>query len=150
MSPDDMFLLSVEQRGLILKREISDSDPDATLVALGHKFEALSAELAALQREEDTVKHTTPRDEQLPNESSISPLGERIEAVLTRLDPVERAIMTIPAKTVVGLGVKARHAAYVLSNYWADVPERLDWDARTIRLLIESTCTVAGIVLAQQ
>jgi hypothetical protein len=55
--------------------------------------------------------------------------------------------MAMPAMTVVGLGVKARHAAHVLSHYWADTPERLDWDAQAIRRLIEATCSVAGVAL---
>jgi hypothetical protein len=75
----------------------------------------------------------------------VSASDERIEAVLAILDPIERAIMVTPATTIVGLGVKARHAAQVLSHYWTDTPERLDWDARTVRLLIESMCTVAGV-----
>lgn len=46
-----------------------------------------------------------------------SAIGEakesEIEAILTRLYPVESAIMTTPAHTVIGLGVKARHTAHV-------------------------------------
>lgn len=76
--------------------------------------------------------------------------GDLVEAVLRLLDPIERSIMAIPAVTVVGLGVKARHAAHVLSHYWTDSPDRLDWDARTVRLLIESACTVAGVGLLSQ
>jgi hypothetical protein len=146
MSPDEKacIVTGVEQRDLDLTQGASDSDPDAVLVALGRKFEALSAELTALQREEDALS-AAPRGEQLKSEATIGPSVERIEAVLALLDPIERAIMAIPAKTVIGLGVKARHAAHVLSNYWTDAPETLDWDARTVRLLIESTCTVAGV-----
>jgi hypothetical protein len=149
MSPDEMprITAGVGQRGSILKQGATESDPDAVLVALGRKFEALSAELAALQREQvDAPSSVALRGEQL-KEAAISPSDERIEAVLTLLDPIERAIMAMPAMTIVGLGVKARHAAQVLSHYWTDPPERLDWDARAVRLLIESTCTVAGVGL---
>jgi hypothetical protein len=40
------------------------------------------------------------------------------EAVLARLDPVERAIMETFAYTMTGLSVKARHLAYGLPEYW--------------------------------
>lgn len=148
MSPDDpsRIVATVEHLGLVLKPGPSDADPDAVLVALGRKFEALSAELATLQMEEDALS-SSRQGEEATGQEIINPSLERIEAVLTLLDPIERAIMAVPARTVVGLGVKARHAAHVLSNYWTDAPERLDWDARTVRLLIESTCNVAGVGL---
>jgi hypothetical protein len=151
MSPDDKFRITagVDQRNSLLKQEARESDPDATLVALGLKFEALSSELEALQKEQvdSPSSAVVPRGDPLEGEVSISPLDQRIEAVLTLLYPIERAIMATPAITIVGLGVKARHAAQVLSHYWTDSPERLDWDARAVRLLIESTCTVAGVGL---
>jgi len=132
----------------ILKQGVTELDRDAVLVALGVKFEALSAELEALQKEQvDTSSAVVPRSEPLREEMLLSPLDQRIEAVLKLLDPIERAIMATPAMTIVGLGVKARHASQVLSHYWTDAPERLDWDARAVRLLIESTCTVAGVGL---
>jgi hypothetical protein len=149
MSPDETSrsVAAVEQLGLVLKHGPADNDPDAVLVALGRKFEALSAELATLQKEDDALSSAIRQGGQTKGQEMIEPSLERIEAVLTLLDPIERAIMAVPARTVVGLGVKARHAAHVLSNYWTDAPERLDWDARAVRLLIESTCTVAGVGL---
>jgi hypothetical protein len=124
---------------------------DAELIALGREFEALSAKLAelvVLQRQEvDALNRMVERDERLNSEGMISPSVERIEALLRLLEPIERAIMAIPAMTVVGLGVKARHAAHVLSHYWTESPDRLDWDAQAVRRLIESTCTVAGVAL---
>src|SRR5439155_12013300 len=72
---------------------------------------------------------------------------ERIEAALARLEPLERAIMTMPAHTTAGLGVKARHAAYVMSEYWNGPIDRIDWDARAVRLLIEAVCNVAHVRL---
>jgi len=138
---------AAEHVGLVLTQGPSDSDPDAVLVALGRKFETLSAELARLQKEDDALSSAAQGTEQVSGQNMINPSLKRIEAVLALLDPIERAIMAVPARTVVGLGVKARHAAHVLSNYWTDAPERLDWDARTVRLLIESTCTVAGVGL---
>ena len=116
--------------------------------ALGSQFEALSTELAALQKGTvATFSPTAARGEQFNGETAINPSAERIEAILAQLDPIERAIMTTPAASVVGLGVKARHAAHVLSHYWIDSTDTLDWDVRAVRLLIESTCTVAGVGL---
>jgi len=83
----------------------------------------------------------------LKDETAIKPSAERMEAILALLDPIERAIMATPAATVVGLGVKARHAAHVLSHCWIDAASTLDWDMRAVRLLIESTCSVAGVGL---
>jgi hypothetical protein len=141
----DRIAAGVKRRGATSNRGAAPSAPDAMLVALGAKFEALSAELAALQ-----VAPLFPiaaPDEQLKDETAIKPSAERIEAILALLDPIERAIMAAPAATVVGLGVKARHAAHVLSHYWIDSTDTLDWNVRTVRLLIESTCTVAGVAL---
>jgi hypothetical protein len=122
------------------------------LVALGSQFEALSTELAALQNGTAvTFVPTAAPSEELNDETAIHPSAERIEAILALLDPIERAIMTTPAASVVGLGVKARHAAHVLSHYWIDSANTLDWDVRAVRLLIESTCSVAGVgVLSSQ
>ncbi|HTO68143.1 MAG TPA: hypothetical protein VMM15_43555, partial [Bradyrhizobium sp.] len=64
----------------------------------------------------------------------------KAEAVLARLAPIEQAIMATPARTIAGLGVKARHAAYVMSHYWEAPIDRIDWDARAVRLLIEAVC----------
>ncbi|NPV20018.1 MULTISPECIES: hypothetical protein [Bradyrhizobium] len=147
MSLDETLriLASVEPSGLMLDEQAVESSPDAVLVALGRSFEALSAELATLQQQDvESAVASCDAKSQMAAAASV----DRIEAVLSSLDPIEKAIMAIPAKTVVGLGVKARHAAHVLSNYWTDVPERLDWDARTVRHLIESACSVAGVDLS--
>jgi hypothetical protein len=150
MSPDETFQIAagVKQRGSDLEQRPTEGDPDGILVELGRKFDALSAELAALQREEvDAIAIVASRGGRSKHEAMTGLWTERIEAVLTSLDPIERSIMAIPAVTAAGLGVKARHAAHVLSHYWTVSPDRLDWHARTIRLLIESTCTVAGVGL---
>jgi hypothetical protein len=137
-----------QRRRATPKKRPAASVPDAMLIALGTQFEALSAELTALQG--GTAAACSPgaaAGERLKEETTIQPSPERIEAILALLDPIERAIMATPAATVVGLGVKARHAAHVLSHYWIDSTETLDWDVRAVRLLIESTCTVAGVAL---
>ena len=149
MSPLEEFATTprTDTRMSIPKPGATDGD-DGALVALGREFDALSARLTALQREQvETPSTVDPRDERSNGEIAICQWDERIEALLALLDPIERAIMATPATTIVGLGVKARHAAQVLSHYWTDAPERLDWDARAVRLLIESTCNVAGVGL---
>ena len=67
--------------------------------------------------------------------------------MLGRLEPIERAIMATPARTVAGLGVKARYAAYVMSEYWDAPIDKIDWDARAVRLLIEAVCESTGLTL---
>jgi hypothetical protein len=124
------------------------SAPDAMLIALGSQFEALSTELAALEKSTVvTCSAAAAPTDKLNGETKTHPSADRIEAILALLDPIERAIMTTPAASVVGLGVKARHAAHVLSHYWIDAANTLDWDVRAVRLLIESTCSVAGVGL---
>jgi hypothetical protein len=66
------------------------------------------------------------------------------EAILAALYPIELAIMQTRAQTITGLAVKARHAAYVMSQYWEAPLDQIDWDARTVRLLIEAVCETAG------
>lgn len=98
---------------------------DAELLALGRQFDAALAKLLSLQmRDADAV--------------------DRIEAFLAGMEPIERAILTIPADSIAGVAVKARVAAHVVSNYW-DVPlDQLDLDARAFRLVVEAVCNVAG------
>jgi hypothetical protein len=110
--------------------QVEGTDEDSDLIALGKQFEEIAANVQKLY-------------------DSASPNGhiELVEAMLGRLERIERAIMATPARTVAGLCVKARHAAYVVSEYW-DVPiDQIDWDARAIRLLIEAVCESAGLSL---
>jgi hypothetical protein len=107
-------------------------DPDAALVHLETQFLALAAEL------DDHVG-----DLAHPDEYSTA----RHEAVLARLDPVERAIMETPAYGMTGLSVKARHLAYVLSEYWEAPLRQIAWEGRAIRLLVETICKLANAPL---
>jgi hypothetical protein len=141
-------------------------DGDDALLALERQFEVLALEFAILLKTSATQNGKAKRgqgyDSTLVNPNNPSggsceldgtdgPTAERlqhIEAALARLEPIERAIMATPAQTVVGLGVKARHAAYVISEYWAEPLEKAEWDRRAMRLLIEAVCVVAGRPLA--
>jgi hypothetical protein len=111
-------------------REKSARENDAALLALETRFNALVAEL-------DRVAQHHRGD------AGSEALTKEAEATLAHLDPIERAIMETPACTIAGLGVKARHAAYVLSEYWETPIDRIDWDARAVRLLIEAICDIA-------
>jgi hypothetical protein len=106
------------------------TDDDSYLVALGRQFEEIAANVHKLH-----------------NSASPNDPPELVEAMLGRLEPIERAITATPARTVAGLGVKARHAAYVKSEYWSAPIDQIDWDARTVRLLIEAVCERAGVSL---
>jgi hypothetical protein len=105
-------------------------DNDSALIALGKQFEEIAGRVQKLQNSASPDDHL-----------------EQLEAMLGRLEPVERAVMEMPARTVAGLGVKARHAAYVMSEYWNAPIDRIDWDARAVRLLIEAVCEAAAVPL---
>ena len=107
------------------------TDNDSALLALGKQFEEIAAEIQKLYNSASSDGHL-----------------ERIEATLGRLESIETAIMAMPARTIMGLGVKARHAAHVMSEYWNGPIDRIDWDARAVRLLIEAVCESAGAPLA--
>jgi hypothetical protein len=106
------------------------ADDDSALIELGQQFDAIIAEIEALYIQ------TEP-------DGSV----EELEATLARLEPIEHAIMAMTSHTVAGLGVKARHAAYAISEQWNAPIDRLDWDARAVRLLIESVRKVAHMRL---
>ncbi|BAM86558.1 conserved exported hypothetical protein [Bradyrhizobium oligotrophicum S58] len=119
-------------------------EPDFALVQLDTTFVTLLSEISALESQH--VDNREPRDAEHARSDEAS-RTQKVEAILARLAPIERAIMAAPALTIVGLGIKARHTAYVVSEYW-DVPiEHLEWDARAVRLLIDAICNVAGVRL---
>jgi hypothetical protein len=139
---------------------------DDALLALERQFEVLAREFAILLRTDANQNgkkewgqgcDAGPANPSRPSERSCElaraddgtdkPAAEQLEqleAALARLEPIEQAIMATPAQTVVGLGVKARHAAHVISEYWTESLEKADWDRRAVRLLIEAVCVVAG------
>ena len=134
----------------------SGTDDDPELPALETQFKALTAQLAALQSVSNTQTSTSCSDDQTSaaealrscvRERSDHDATRQAEAILARLYPVEQAIMAAPARTIAGLGVKARHAAYVMSQYWAPPITEIDWHARVVRLLIESVCSLANVPL---
>jgi hypothetical protein len=123
---------------------------DAALIALERQFNVISAELLDLQQlcSDPRCHRSAERSpEPLLVEACVQKQTGQMEAILTRLDPIERAIMATPARTIAGLGVKARHAAYVTSQYWSAPIDKIDWDAQAVRLLIEAVCDIANVPL---
>ena len=126
------------------------TDDDAGLLALEAQFYSLVAELVAAQKASGAAIYPdgqpSARDNGEAGSEPDANQGDRTkgaEAVLARLYPIEQAIMATPARTITGLGVKARHAAYVMSHYWEAPIDQIDWDAQAVRLLIEAVCDVA-------
>ena len=146
---------------------------DAALVALGRQFDAIAAEILAFRAEynasverrelevcrrlgieasqsslnQEAAQRYVRLMKEVGDETGAEAAVEQMEAILARLDPIERAIIATPACTLVGLGVKARHAAHVVSQHWDEPIEKADWRTRTVRLLIEAVCEVARVSL---
>ncbi|WP_316159369.1 hypothetical protein [Bradyrhizobium sp. SZCCHNRI3042] len=116
---------------------------DFALVQLDTRFVTLLSEISALDPQRSGGRGR--RAESAGSE--LTGRAQKIESILARLEPVEQAIMATPARTIVGLGIKARHAAYVVSEHWESPIEQIDWDARAVRLLIEAICKAAGLRL---
>jgi len=106
---------------------------DDSLLTLEMQLDDLMRELLTAQKANSELETASDHDART----------KQVEAILARLYPIEQAIMATPAHTIVGLGVKARHAAYVMSQYWEAPIDQIDWDARAIRLLIEAVCDAA-------
>jgi len=136
-----------EAPGLVLL----PTDDDAGLLALEAEFNRLVAELVAAQNASAAAVGSA-RGSLVDVSSDADQENDirKAEAILARLYPIEQAIMTTPARTIAGLGVKARHAVYVVSQYWEASINQIDWDARTIRLLIESVCDFTGTPVPHQ
>jgi hypothetical protein len=110
---------------------VEATDDDSDLIGLGEQFEDAITRIRALY-------------------DSASPDGHLnlIESMLVSLEPIEQAIMAIPARTITGLGVKAHHAAHVMSELWEAPIDQIDWDARAVRFLIEAVCNLARTPLS--
>jgi hypothetical protein len=132
---------------------LASADGDAGLLALEVQLDDLVAELLAAQALLN-VSGTRPSEQPLleasgksdiRSDTDLDAVTKQVEAILARLYPIERAIMLTPARTIAGLGVKARHAAYVVSEHWNSPIDRIAWEAQAVRLLIEAVCESAGV-----
>jgi hypothetical protein len=136
-----------------LRGRIDPASDDSALLALERQFNEMVADLLTAERVNEelagcsVLRSSGQRADQLDALHDGAARTKAVEAILVRLYPVERAIMQTPARTVAGLGVKARHAAYVMSEHWEAPIDRIDWDAQAVRLLIEAVCDFAGTPL---
>ena len=132
---------------------LDPANDDSALLTLERQFNEVAADLFAAQRVRDELaacsvsRSSEPRSELLRPESSEEVCTRQVETILAQLDPIERAIMATPARTIAGLGVKARHTAYVMSQYWEEPVDQIDWEAKAVRLLIEAVCEVCRVPL---
>jgi hypothetical protein len=132
---------------------LDPANDDSALLTLERQFNEVAADLFAVQRARDELvacsvsRSSESRSELLRPEYSEEVRTRQVETILARLAPIERAIMATPARTIAGLGVKARHAAYVMSQYWEEPLDQIDWEAKSVRLLIEAICEVARMPL---
>ena len=110
---------------------VEATDDDSDLIELGKQFEDAMTRLRALYDPASPDDHL-----------------ELIESMLVSVEPIEQSIMAIPARTIAGLGVKARHAAHVMSEHWDAPIDQIDWDARAVRFLIEAVCNLARTPLS--
>lgn len=111
---------------------------DSTLIALERQFNEIAADLLTAKGANEMLSARC-----IPRLDGNGVDAKQVEAILERLAPIERQIMQTPACTMAGLGVKARHAAHVLSHHWEASIEAIDWDAQAVRLLIEAVCDCA-------
>lgn len=151
--PNDQSANGVEA---LDRSKLTATGNDGGLLALEAQLNDLVAQLLAVQKANG---ERIASSDQLPavpdsarggigNASVSEAQTKHVEAILARLYPIERAIMAAPAYTIIGLGVKARHAAYVMSQHWEEPTDKIDWEAQTIRLLIEAVCDVARTPLS--
>ena len=132
---------------------LDPANDDSALLTLERQFNEVAADLFAVQRVRDTLvacsvsRSSESRSELLRPEYSEEVRTRQVETILARLAPIERALMATPARTIAGLGVKARHAAFVMSQYWEEPVDQIDWEAKAVRLLIEAVCEVARMPL---
>lgn len=124
---------------------LEPSHDDDGLLALETQFNSLLMELAAAQSRGKALESGVETLGECDNPGSDQEATAMTEIILGRLYPIERAIMVTPARTIVGLGVKARHAAHVMSEYWDRPLDEIDWNAQAARLLIEAICNVAQV-----
>ena len=127
-------------------------DSDADLLTLEEQFDALVRELLAAQPKGIELatsldQKSLRRDFELEGIDADARM-KQAEAVLARLYPIEQAIMQTRAHTIAGLGMKARHAAYVMSHYWEEPIDKIDWEAQAVRQLIEAVCDFAHTPLS--
>jgi hypothetical protein len=131
---------------------LDPANDDSALLTLERQFNEIAADIFAIQRETSwsPAQFLTHQNREVNYCAGYSEevRTRQVETMLARLAPIERALMATPARTIAGLGVKARYAAYVMSQYWEEPVDQIDWEAKAVRLLlIEAVCEVARMPL---
>lgn len=136
--------------------------PNAELIDLGMKHEALAAEVAAIDafvnpiadaidNELRSSRKSYPRDgtiaaerERRWDEAGITLPYDRLCDLIEQSDPLSRRIMKMQARTLVGIAVQARCAGFSQLQLWNEPLDDLDWQKKLNRSLIENACAAAG------
>ena len=144
------------------------SNPDAELIALGRWFDALAEEHAALSvrlaplaviyDERMAKAHADSMDRaemvallsRIRDDLGMPPLMARSEEILDVTNDPMVAIMEMPARTIEGLAVKARVAAFACSHMWNENDDDADWDHLMARQLMRAVCDLAGCRLPSE
>lgn len=139
------------------------ANPDAKLIALGHRFDEAHAVWMALVPASNAAHDRIQTFKERAKEEGMDVISacqaawlqegvnEAHEAELAAfeaLEPLHRAIMALPAHTVAGLAVKARSATlgpWASGTYEEDRQkgESEDWGKRLVRDLIDACTTRA-------
>ncbi|MCJ2080722.1 hypothetical protein [Methylobacterium sp. J-090] len=146
--------------------QVVGEDADAELLALGREFDVIHAEWvpAVIAQEQAEAKaHALFKDlserrgwttMEAHGASWDEPgLREAVdcgEAVAGRMDPVQKAILALPARTLDGLAVKARA---IIPSVWprgryetdAGLGDEEDWVEQNARSLIDECLHLAGV-----
>ena len=80
-------------------------------------------------------------------EMGIGKMGEHLDALYARLDPVVNQIIAAPAQDISSVGLKANAVATTVPHLWDALPDDLDYPDQLLRDLIESFCVIAGVEL---
>lgn len=88
---------------------------------------------------DDILKHWHTRESDLAFE-------RRLTEIEAKASPVVRAVLALPARTLAGIAVKARAAAFVCSDLWRCPKDNNDQlGGSDMAALLENICTIAGV-----
>ena len=143
---------------------IAEFNQDAELLALGKQFDALEIEYREerirnagyYEAEQAALRRMRDHQARLSNGEFAALFDKEMEGapkqshptweeIVDRMDPVQRRISKLPAKTLEGLKVKARSAKQACSHFWE--AENLDdagWDHRIARTTIDAILAISS------
>jgi hypothetical protein len=149
-------------------------DDDAELLEFGRQLEELYPELMAAYAADELAAHLvgdkleewcksngipssgprTKKQQQawldfVDNEAGRDCAWEVLAGINDRIEPLYDRVMSLPATTLPGLGVKARGMALFAYPYLWDREDDGDQPLQSLRSLIESICTAAGVSLKE-